>query len=125
MRRQLRASLGLHFEIRLPGGRAGRRRPGRTQAMGLPDWPIQEGEPIAMSTLRLSVVLLALLVLLGLVGCSSTSVYRASASAPKMRTGATIGDKPLPMVTGEPGEPLTATAEPPAERPSRVDADGR
>ena len=78
-----------------------------------------------MSTLRLSVVLLILLVLLGLVGCTSTSVYRTATNAPKMRTVATIGDKPLPMVTGEPGETLTATAEPPVERPSRVDSDGR
>jgi thiol-disulfide isomerase/thioredoxin len=78
-----------------------------------------------MSTLRLSVVLLALLVLLGLVGCSSTSGYRTATNAPKMRTVATIGDKPLPMVTGEPGESLTATAEPPVERRSRVDSDGR
>jgi len=78
-----------------------------------------------MSTLRLSVVLLILLVLLGLVGCTSTSVYRTAPNAPKMRTVATIGDKPLPMVTGEPGDALTATAEPPVERPSRVDSDGR
>jgi thiol-disulfide isomerase/thioredoxin len=78
-----------------------------------------------MSTLRLSVVLLILLVLLGLVGCSSTSVYRAATNAPKMRTVATIGDKPLPIVTGEPGETLTATAEPPVEHRSRVDSDGR
>jgi thiol-disulfide isomerase/thioredoxin len=78
-----------------------------------------------MSTLRLSVVLLILLVLLGLVGCSSTSVYRAAANAPKMRTVATIGDRPLPIVSGEPGETLTATAEPPVERRSRVDSDGR
>ncbi len=125
MRRQLRVALGLHFEIRLLGDGRSAVAPGRTQAVGLPDWPIQEGEPIAMSTLRLSVVLLVLLVLLGLVGCSSTPVYRTAPNAPKMRTVATIGDKPLPMVTGEPGEALTATAEPPAERSSRANSDGR
>ena len=77
-----------------------------------------------MSTLRLSVVLLILLVLLGLVGCSSTSVSRTATTAPKMRTVATIGDKPLPIITGDPGDTRTATAEPPVERRSRVDSEG-
>src|SRR5438094_810532 len=83
------------------------------------------GEPITMSTLRLSVVLLILLVTLGLVGCSSTSAYRTTANAPKMRTVATIGERPLPIVTGEPGGVVTAEAGPPPERVSRVGSEGR
>jgi thiol-disulfide isomerase/thioredoxin len=80
-----------------------------------------------MSTLRLSVVLLILLALLGLVGCTSTSSYRTTASAPKMRTVATIGDRPLPSVTGEPGAAVTSEGEPepPLERHSPAGADGR
>ncbi len=78
-----------------------------------------------MSTLRLSVVLLILLVLLGMVGCTSTSTYRTVSTAPKMRTIATIGDKPLPVVTGAAGENVTADAEPPSERQSSVVSEGR
>jgi thiol-disulfide isomerase/thioredoxin len=61
--------------------------------------------------------------LLGLVGCSSTSGLRPAAT-PKMRTVASIGDKPLPIVTGEPGDSLTAENETP-ERHSRAGSDGR
>jgi thiol-disulfide isomerase/thioredoxin len=80
-----------------------------------------------MSTLRLSVVLLIILVLLGLVGCTSTSSYRTTEGAPKLRTVATIGDKPLPIVTGEPGETVTpdSAPEPPLERRPRTDAGER
>jgi thiol-disulfide isomerase/thioredoxin len=80
-----------------------------------------------MSTLRLSLVLLIVLILLGLVGCTSTSAYRTTTTTPKMRTVATIGDKPLATVTGEPGGAATSEGEPepPLERRSRADAAGR
>src|SRR4051794_9713157 len=95
----------------------------RIEAEVPPGWPTQEGEPNTMSTLRLSVGLLILMFLLGLVGCSSTPSLR-TAAAPKMRTVASIGDKPLPVVTGEPGNTLVADTDPP-ERHSRVSPEGR
>lgn len=76
-----------------------------------------------MSTLRLSIGLLLLMLVLGLVGCSSTSGKR-SASVPKMRTIASIGDKPLPIVTGEPGDSMSAETERP-DRRSRSDTEGQ
>jgi thiol-disulfide isomerase/thioredoxin len=63
---------------------------------------------------------LGLLILpLALSGCASMSGLRSGVS-PKMRTVASIGDKPLHVTTGEPGQAVTAETEPP-ERRSRSD----
>ncbi|HMB04910.1 MAG TPA: redoxin domain-containing protein [Isosphaeraceae bacterium] len=56
---------------------------------------------------------------LALAGCASTSGFRSGVS-PKMRTVASIGDKPLNVTTGEPGQAVTAETEAP-ERRSRSD----
>ncbi len=62
-----------------------------------------------MSTMRLSVGLLILLPFLGLAGCASTSGIRGpAASRTQMRTVASVGDRPLPVVTGEPGDLMSA-----------------
>jgi thiol-disulfide isomerase/thioredoxin len=80
-----------------------------------PDRPAQEGETVAMRTLRFAFGLL--IFFLGLTGCSSTSGLRTGVS-PKIRTIASIGDNPLPVVTGEPGSAVAAEEYTP-ERPSR------
>ena len=67
-----------------------------------------------MRTLRLIPFLLVVLPAC-LAGCSSTPGGDAS----KMRTVATVGDKPLPVVTGEPGSrgrPTEAVGPPPGDR---------
>src|SRR4051794_28337715 len=76
-----------------------------------------------MSTLRLTVGLLLLTLLLGLAGCSSTSRFRTAAT-PKMRTIASVGDRRLPVVSGEPGDSMTAENDTPERRP-RADSEGR
>src|SRR5262249_49499605 len=58
-----------------------------------------------------------------LVGCSSTAGARARvASQPQIKTVASIGDRPLPVTTGEPGSQVasdTVTPQP------RLDLEGR
>src|SRR4051812_44182818 len=76
-----------------------------------------------MSTLRLTVGLLLLTLLLGLAGCSSTSRFRTAAT-PKLRTIASVGDRRLPVVSGEPGDSMTAENDTPERRP-RADSEGR
>jgi thiol-disulfide isomerase/thioredoxin len=70
-----------------------------------------------MPPLRRSLCLLILP--LALAGCASMSGLRSGVS-PKMRTVASIGDKPLHVTTGEPGQAITAETEPP-EHQSRSD----
>ena len=69
-----------------------------------------------MHTLRIVVGLLV--VSIGLAGCSSTSGVRTGNSS-KIKTVASIGDKPLPVVTGEPGSTVAADEYTP-ERPVRT-----
>ena len=71
----------------------------------------------------------------GLAGCSSTSGTRTGAGSKKMKTFLSVGDKPLPVVTGDAGSVVSADAEPaPAPRRGRpagrisgrvFDADGK
>jgi thiol-disulfide isomerase/thioredoxin len=72
-----------------------------------------------MRTLGLLAVLLS--ISLGLCGCSSTPRLRSGVS-PKVRTVASIGDRPLPVVSGEPGSTVTAEAD---EPPRTSKPDGR
>jgi thiol-disulfide isomerase/thioredoxin len=58
---------------------------------------------------RLAFCLLALAVG-NIVGCSQTSWLRSNAPS-KMKTVASVGDKPLPIVAGEPGSSTTAETE--------------
>ena len=58
---------------------------------------------------RLTFCLLALAVG-NLVGCSQTSWLRPNEGS-KVKTVATIGDKPLPIVAGEPGSTTSAETE--------------
>src|SRR5262249_8591528 len=52
----------------------------------------------------------------GLAGCSSTPTLRSGAAS-KMKTFLAVGDKPLPVVTGEPGA-IVAANDGPAADPS-------
>lgn len=78
-----------------------------------------------MSTLSLPMRLLngtapvglAILVGLGLAGCSATSGVRTGAGS-KMKTFLAVGDKPLPVVTGEPGSTVAA-GEPESTAPRK------
>ncbi len=74
-----------------------------------------------MRILRSSLCLLILAVGLG---CSQTGVFRPSAPTnSNVRTIASVGDKPLPIVAGEPGASLRAETEepePPRNSGSRV-----
>lgn len=71
-----------------------------------------------MSTLKTHPCLLKLLATIGLAlplgvapaGCSSTSGLRTGANT-KMKTFLAVGDKPLPVVSGEPGSTVTAEAD--------------
>jgi thiol-disulfide isomerase/thioredoxin len=63
-----------------------------------------------MRTLSSVTVILALSLLAA--GCSSTQVSRSGIS-PKMRTVASIGDRPLPVVSGEPGATVVAATDDP------------
>lgn len=70
-----------------------------------------------------------------LAGCSTTSGARTGAASKKMKTFLSVGDKPLPVVSGEPGSSVAADAEPAPSRrnrraPGRIsgrvfDADGK
>jgi thiol-disulfide isomerase/thioredoxin len=77
-----------------------------------------------MRMLRSSLCLLILA--LGL-GCSQTGVFRPSAPpSSNVRTIASVGDKPLPIVAGEPGSSLRAeTEEPEPPRTSNSRVSGR
>ena len=46
-----------------------------------------------------------------LAGCSQTGGVRPGAHSSNMRTVASVGDKPLPIVSGEPGASLRAETE--------------
>lgn len=74
-----------------------------------------------MRTLRRPTVLLLLAVFLASPGCSSTAGLRTGA-APKIRTIASVGDKPLPAEAGEPGSSVAADEYTPERR---VNKDGR
>src|SRR5262249_25898598 len=64
-----------------------------------------------------------MMLLAGGVGCTSMRGYLPpAASSPQFKTVASIGDKPLPVVTGEPGAQLSSD-EPPLNR--RRDIEGR
>src|SRR5271166_1612508 len=70
---------------------------------------------------------LSILCLLSLVltvgGCSQTGPFRSAARPSDIKTIASVGDKPLPIVSGEPGSSVRAdTEEPdsPAPRGSRI-----
>jgi thiol-disulfide isomerase/thioredoxin len=86
-----------------------------------------------MSTLRhplrllgtVATASLALAWVPGLAGCSATSGLRAGGPS-RPKTFLSVGDKPLPVVTGEPGSTVAAdgAAEPTAPR-RRARADGR
>lgn len=95
----------------------------------------QEEGHAAVSTLRRSSRLLnlwpalgpGLLLSLGLAGCSATSGPRTGAVS-KMKTFLSVGDKPLPVVSGEPGTSLAADAgtdAAPPESRRRGRPDGR
>jgi len=82
-----------------------------------------------MSTLKPHPCLLKLLAALGLAlplgvvpaGCSSTSGLRTGSNS-KMKTFLAVGDKPLPVVSGEPGSTITAEADGEHVAPRRKDA---
>ncbi len=86
-----------------------------------------------MSTLRRSSPLLnflipigpGLILGLGLFGCSATSGPRTGAVS-KMKTFLAVGDKPLPVVSGEPGSSIAAVTSSEVDAPARrVRPDGR
>lgn len=83
-----------------------------------------------MSTLRPSSRLLTVLAQVGLgltlAGCSATSGNRTGAMS-KMKTFLAVGDKPLPVVTGEPGSSVSAetNAEPVTPSRTRARLDGK
>jgi thiol-disulfide isomerase/thioredoxin len=63
-----------------------------------------------------------------LAGCSATSGSRNGAVSNKMKTYLSVGDKPLPVVSGEPGSTVTADAgadDQPSPASGRVRPDGR
>ena len=94
-----------------------------------------------MSTLKRPPHLLkiSIALMLGLSGCASTPGQQRSGPLSKMKTYLAVGDKPLPVVSGEPGSTISASepsdVDPPSPRRSgkgdgrisgRVyDADGR
>ncbi len=70
-----------------------------------------------MRTLSRQSAILLLLASCSLAGCTSTSGIRTS-TAPKARTVVSIGDKPLPVVTGEPGSSVAADDYTPERKPA-------
>ena len=63
---------------------------------------------------------LCLLILpLAPIGCASTAEQRGGSVASKMRTVASVGDKPLPVVTGEPGNAVVAATDTETSVPDR------
>ena len=68
--------------------------------------------------------LLCLCLVTGLAGCSQTAGLRAGAAPnSSIRTVASVGDRPLPIVAGEPGSSLRAEddiPDPPAATGSRI-----
>src|SRR5258708_38994871 len=67
---------------------------------------------------------LSLPVGVSLAGCASASRSGSSASS-KMKTFLAVGDKPLPVVGGEPGSSVPADQPEAVARPSKVRPDGR
>ena len=83
-----------------------------------------------MSTLKRTSHLLCVSVALAicLSGCASTPKQQSTGPLSKMKTYLAVGEKPLPVVTGEPGSTISAAepsdVDPPSPRPARK-PDGR
>jgi hypothetical protein len=74
-----------------------------------------------MRTLRIAVRLLPPSLALAVAGCASVAGGRR-AEAPQVRTITSVGDKPLPVVAGTPGDSVSSGRVAPERR---TDAEGR
>ncbi len=69
---------------------------------------------------------LCLLILVYSLGCSQTGAFRsAGSSGSNVKTVASVGDKPLPIVAGEPGSSLRAEPDEPEPRATGSRVSGR